>query len=68
MMKILVVEDDADLREMMSELLQGAGHSVTRAEDGNQGKSHDRPGGLHQPSLRKQLIVNEVPASGRQKS
>src|SRR6185369_1601734 len=34
------------------------GTADPRAEHGNQGKSHDGRGGLHEPSLRKRLMVN----------
>ena len=41
-MKILVVDDDPDTRRLLSDLLKGAGHSVTLAVDGAQGLIHVR--------------------------
>jgi two-component system NtrC family sensor kinase len=35
--RILLVEDDADLREALCEVLAGAGHTVISAVDGNEG-------------------------------
>jgi CheY-like chemotaxis protein len=35
MARILIVEDTPDFRQMMSEILQTAGHQVTEAENGN---------------------------------
>jgi DNA-binding response OmpR family regulator len=35
--RVLVVDDDADIRELVSELLQRAGHSVIEAADGRDG-------------------------------
>src|SRR5262245_58011117 len=37
MARILVIDDDADLREVMQETLQSAGHEVLLAPDGIQG-------------------------------
>jgi CheY-like chemotaxis protein len=34
---VVVVEDDADIRELLAELLREAGHDVTAAEDGPKG-------------------------------
>ncbi|MDZ4694748.1 MAG: sigma-54 dependent transcriptional regulator [Deltaproteobacteria bacterium] len=36
MLKILVVEDEDDIRDLVSNLLAAAGHDVTRAENGGQ--------------------------------
>ncbi len=36
-MKILLVDDDADVREVLAELLTMEGHSVTSAADGPEG-------------------------------
>jgi DNA-binding response OmpR family regulator len=37
MSRVLVVDDDADIRELLTELLQRAGHSVIGAADGREG-------------------------------
>ncbi|HEV8547524.1 MAG TPA: response regulator [Polyangiaceae bacterium] len=37
---ILVVEDDQDLRETLTEVLEGAGYTVARARDGLDALSH----------------------------
>ena len=45
MARILVIDDDADLREVMQETLQSSGHEVVLAPDGIQGLQlqRDRP-------------------------
>lgn len=45
MARILVIDDDADLREVMQETLVSAGHEVVLAPDGIQGlqSQRDRP-------------------------
>lgn len=37
MAKILVIDDDGDLRELVASVLEAAGHEVYRAADGNRG-------------------------------
>ncbi|MBL4613900.1 MAG: response regulator [Magnetovibrio sp.] len=35
--KVLIIDDDPDIRELVSVFLEGAGHSVSQAEDGQDG-------------------------------
>ena len=51
MKPILVVEDDADTRELMVELLQGAGFPVHAAPDGRKALDHLLTGAKNEPSL-----------------
>jgi len=37
MAQILIIDDDDQLRRMMRQMLEGAGHTVTEAEDGRRG-------------------------------
>ncbi|MCG8505373.1 MAG: response regulator [Sphingomonadales bacterium] len=37
MAKILVMDDDAGIRELIRDVLEESGHEVTEAEDGNKG-------------------------------
>lgn len=45
MKKILVVEDEPDIQELLQNFLQEAGYEVDTASDGVEG----RPGSLRQP-------------------
>jgi DNA-binding NtrC family response regulator len=51
--KILVVEDDAAMREMMREALEEDGHAVETAEGGRSGVERVRQGGVD-------LVISDV--------
>lgn len=56
--KILVIDDNARVREMLADLLESEGHSVFQAQDGE--------GALHmlQAGLRPDLIVSDLMMPG----
>jgi DNA-binding response OmpR family regulator len=48
MTKILVVDDDPEIRRMIVQIFTAAGHEVLEAKDGNEGLSQFH---VHQPAL-----------------
>lgn len=48
MAEILIIDDDADVREVMSAALEGAGHRVREAKDGSEGLALARK---HHPAV-----------------
>lgn len=44
MARLLLIEDNAELRPLLAEGLSGAGHEVIQAADGVEGLSRYRPG------------------------
>ena len=48
MTKILVIDDDAQMRRLVVRILKGAGHEVLEAENGQEGLSLFR---IHRPAL-----------------
>ncbi len=57
MRKILVIDDDLSLREMMEMMLRGAGHEVTVAKDGLDGLTVAAAGGFD-------LIISDIKMPG----
>lgn len=58
MADLLVVDDDARIRELLAEYLTGRGHTVTTAEDGDQGLEHLRTG-------RHELVILDIMMPGK---